>query len=137
MDRLKDLLFDLGYQAILLDEFPDPEDYSLDQKMMFLASLCRFVVCVDSRPAGHYSELDHCARFGLVTAVVVGWNGKSELTSAMLWDIESRNRHCKKFVVEGELGRNFLEGIIEWADVAYQEKARYYNERYAEWRGRG
>src|SRR5690606_22546542 len=109
---VKDLLFNMGYQAVLLDEFPDAADHSLDQKMMFLASLCKFVICLDSRPAGHYLELDHCVRFGLVTAIVVNMENGSDLTSAMLWDIESRSPYCKKFAVDGEVGLARLEEIV-------------------------
>lgn len=126
LERVQEHLFSRGYRGLLLDEFNDVADQSLDQKMMFLASLCRFVICLDAGPAGHYVELEHCARFGLVAALMVGSGGKP--SSAMLLNLESQNRYLKIFP-----GDTPFDPVLTWAEKRAIEKASDFNKLY-HWR---
>jgi hypothetical protein len=59
-DRLRaivDVLGDLGYQPILLDQVPEEPNYDLRQKFHAVASVSRFLVFEDSTPAGQIAEM--------------------------------------------------------------------------------
>ena len=133
LSELRQILFDRGYRGVLLDEFPDAPDQSLDQKLMFLASLCRFVICVDSSAAGHYLELELCARFNLVTAVITAAGYRGRLSSAMLYDLELRSPYLKAFDCASDNVPGAVGQIIEWAENTAEQKSIDYDRIY-DWR---
>lgn len=126
LNALQQLLFERGFRGILLDDFPDASEQSLFQKMMFLASLCKFVVCLDESPAGHYQELEVCSQFNLVTAVISG-RADGSLSTAMLYDLTLKNRYAKVFA--GEVA-GVLDDILTWAEETTKAKTRDYDSIY-------
>jgi hypothetical protein len=56
LKKIKDLLAPLGYMPILVDEIPDNLNYDLQQKVVAIGSVARFIVVDDSSKSGHLVE---------------------------------------------------------------------------------
>lgn len=59
LNSIKQILTDLGYVPILLDEVPDDLNYNLSQKATAVGAVARFIVIDDSSKAGHLVEFPH------------------------------------------------------------------------------
>lgn len=131
LEVLREMLFAMGYRGIMIDDFADISDQTLEEKLIFFASLCKFVFCLDVNPAGHYVELSTCARCGFITAIVLGVQGKS--TTAMIADMEIRNPFMKFFRSDPGGLAEIVEQVVGWADHAAGEKASKLDQLYG-WR---
>lgn len=132
LEAARELLFARGYRGIMIDDFKDMGEQTLEEKMIFFASLCSFVLCIDASPAGHYVELATCARAGFVTAIVFGRGSRS--TSAMIADLELRNRYMKFFKLESPvISQGNIDDVVGWAVDASREKAAQLDRIYG-WR---
>lgn len=132
LESARELLFARGYRGIMIDDFKDMGEQTLEEKLIFFASLCSFVLCIDVSPAGHYVELTTCARTGFVTAIVLGRGNHS--TTAMIADLELRNRFMKFFEAasSGDLAES-IDEIVTWASAASREKVTQLDRLYG-WR---
>lgn len=130
LSKIAGLLFDRGYRSLILDEFPDVSDHSLEQKLLFLSSISKFVLCMDPSAAGHYVELLICARFGLITAVLTN-GGKA--STAMLYDLKVRNQFAEFFAVHNDDIDGTIDRVLAWTAQASAEKQTLYNDLYP-WR---
>lgn len=135
LSKIGNALFENGYRGVMLDEFADISDNSLEQKLLFLSAISKFVLCLDTAPAGHYVELSICARFGVVTALLTN-NQDGMASSAMLYDLSVRNRFMRAFAFNPNNIDDAVRRTISWADEAGREKIQLYNEIYAKWRGK-
>jgi hypothetical protein len=63
-------LRDMGYEAILIEDVPDFEQYDLSQKLIAISALSRFIVVDDSEPSGHLSEVEICIKNRWVTILL-------------------------------------------------------------------
>jgi hypothetical protein len=68
--RIKEKLKSLGFEGLVLDEYPDIEEQPLAEKMVTYASICRFVIVDDFAPSGHINELGICHERKFVTGVL-------------------------------------------------------------------
>lgn len=66
----------LGYEALIVDEFPEFEHLDLSQKVTVFGCLARFVIVDDTTPSGHILEISICQQNRWVT-VVLRPNGKA------------------------------------------------------------
>lgn len=69
-----------GYEGILLKDYQDIEEQSIEEKMNLLGNLAKFVVCENSYPSGHIDELNICTRNRLVTIILQQKNIKGGAT---------------------------------------------------------
>lgn len=132
LSEISGILFSRGYRSLILDEFPDISDHSLEQKLLFLSSISKFALCMDSSASGHYVELSICARFGVITALLA--NGEKPST-AMLYDLKVRNRFAEVFdLCNDDIGVT-IDKVLVWAAQISTEKKSLYDDLYP-WRPR-
>lgn len=67
---IKRRLRTFGYEGILLKEYQDIEEQSIEEKMNMFGNLARFVICENSYPSGHIDELNICTRNRLITIIL-------------------------------------------------------------------
>jgi hypothetical protein len=60
----------MGYEGVLLIDVPDQEAQSLDQKVVMLGSLSRFLVIDDTEKSGHLKELSLCQENDWITIIL-------------------------------------------------------------------
>jgi len=70
LNNIKQILVDLGYVPILLDEVPDDLNYNLSQKATAVGAVARFIVIDDSSKAGHLVEFPHVQSNNWTTIVL-------------------------------------------------------------------
>lgn len=70
IERISSVLRNERYKPIKLRELPEIKYLSLEDKMIRIGGLCRFVVAEDSRPSGHIDEVRLCASCQYITATV-------------------------------------------------------------------
>jgi hypothetical protein len=70
LTAIKDALTTLGYDALTMDEIPDPLDLNLQQKVLLYSGLSKFVVVDDSSKSGHLVEMGKLADSQAVTIVL-------------------------------------------------------------------
>lgn len=131
LEAVRDILFAKGYRGVMIDDFADMSDQTLEEKLIFFASICKFVLCVDVSPAGHYIELAACARCGFITAIVLGIAGRS--TTAMVADMAIRNPFMRFFGPGGDDLSSVIEEVVVWASQMSTEKSDKLNKIYG-WR---
>jgi len=77
---IKDCLKKLGYEGILLKDYPDIEEQSNEEKMNLFGNIARFMICENTSPSGHINELNICSRNTLVTIMIQEQGCKSGAT---------------------------------------------------------
>ena len=60
LQAMADALRELGYDPLLVKDIPDHPLQSLEQKVVALGSLSRFIVVDDSEKSGHIAEIEIC-----------------------------------------------------------------------------
>jgi len=70
LTEIKAGLTDLNYDPLLVEDIEDLPGQTLQQKVVMLGSLARFVVLDDTEPSGHLTELRLCQENGWLTAVL-------------------------------------------------------------------
>jgi len=68
--EIQDVLQKGGYEAVLLQDFPDIEEQSFSGKMVLFACIARYVLCDDANPSGHILELKICWDLRFTAAVL-------------------------------------------------------------------
>jgi GAF domain-containing protein len=58
----------IGYKGLLVKEHPEIKECTNEDKVLFLLSISRFVICEDSFPSGHIDELKICSLNRIITA---------------------------------------------------------------------
>lgn len=117
MERLSLLSIELrrrGYNVILLKDVPNRTDQTLDQKVITIANMVRFVVVDDTVPSGHISELKLCEQVGGVV-VIMRLNGKA--SSAMTRSLTLSSNLMKAFEYSSDSVGSAIDGAVEWAEV--------------------
>lgn len=59
----------VGYEPVLVEEIPDFEHYDLNQKVVAIGAVSRFIVIDDSTPSGHLTEVELCRTNRWVTVI--------------------------------------------------------------------
>jgi hypothetical protein len=72
----------LGYEPILISDVPDQDAQTLEQKVVMVGSLSRFVILDDSERAGQLAELPLCKSNGWITVVLQEGGRSSSAMSA-------------------------------------------------------
>jgi hypothetical protein len=70
LEKIKNKLNDLGYQAFLVRGVPDSHHGSRERKFVNLASQSHFIVCENSFASGHIDELKICIGNEFVTCIL-------------------------------------------------------------------
>jgi hypothetical protein len=130
LNSIRQILADLGYIPILVDEVPDDLHYNLTQKATAIASVARFVVIDDSSKAGHLVEFSH-VQSNNWTTIVLRLDG-SEGT----FMTKGASSYSKVIVEEIYTFSNLdqiLGDSVEWAEKTISELGRASQEIYP-WR---
>lgn len=70
LQRIQDKLRDLNYEGILLKDYPDIQEQTIEEKLNLFGSVARFIICENSFYSGHIDELSICARNRFVTVIM-------------------------------------------------------------------
>jgi hypothetical protein len=117
MTRLRAIehrLAELGYEPILLCDVPDQDAQTLEQKVVMVGSLSRFVILDDSEKSGQLAELALCKTNGWVTVVLQPSGHPSSAMSAAASALSNVIRETPY-----ELGfiASALTSSVEWAEA--------------------
>ncbi len=130
LHSIKQILVDLGYVPILLDEVPDDLNYNLPQKATAVGSVARFIVIDDSSKAGHLVEFPH-VQSNNWTTIVLRLDG-SESTF-----MTKGASSYSKVILEKTYTLSSLDQIlresVEWAEQTIKELKRESQDIYP-WR---
>lgn len=70
LESISSKLSQLGYDPILVKDVPDCPSQDLNQKVVLLGSLSRFVVVDDSSKSGHLKEVGWCEQNNWITILL-------------------------------------------------------------------
>jgi hypothetical protein len=130
--RIKERLKSLGFEGLVLDEYPDIEEQPLAEKMVAYASICRFVIVDDFVPSGHINELGICHERKFVTGVLRSSGRPATMMQADLADEVSFIREFG-YPLDEQLESAVVEAA-KWADEAMKERSKTLNRKYSGWR---
>jgi hypothetical protein len=120
LDKMKAILTELGYDPILLSDVPDQPAQTLQQKVVMLGSVSRFVVMDDSEKSGALAELPLCQGNGWVTAIL-RLGGRP--SSAMSKDAGLLSSVIVELAYDEAGPRAVLESAVRWAERRRSELA--------------
>lgn len=136
--RIAAVVHNKGYSPVKLRELPEIKYLSLEDKMIRVGGLCRFVIAEDSRPSGHIDEVRLCAECQYITATV------REAGTSSTWmqahyplQYNFMNRFCyrntKKTGLRETLCSNVYDSLetateeaIVWAEKRIKDQERYF-----------
>lgn len=143
INRIADVLRKKRYEPVMLKKLPEIEYLSLEDKMIRVGALCRFVIAEDSRPSGHIDEVRLCADCQFITATV------REVGTASSWmqahyprQYNFINRFCYKdkgsITFKDNLCQCTYDSLevatdeaIQWAEKRIKEQAKYFKSMYS------
>jgi len=70
LQKIQDKLRSLNYEGILLKDYPDIQEQTIEEKLNLFGSVARFIICENSFYSGHIDELSICARNRFVTVIM-------------------------------------------------------------------
>ena len=128
INRISGILGSEGYQPVKLKELPEIKFLSLEDKMIRIGGLCRFVVAEDSRPSGHIDEVRLCANCQYITATV------REVGTASTWmqahyplQYGFMSRFCYGCNTDGR--DTLCDNVYETLELATRKAAEWAEER--------
>lgn len=138
MKCISDVVSSKDYVPVLLKEIPEIKHLNLEEKMIRVGALCRFIVAEDSRASGHIDEVRLCAECQYITATVRELGSPSSWMQAHYpFSFNFINRFCynttKKPLMKDSMCENISENIktatleaIEWAEERINQRKRYF-----------
>jgi hypothetical protein len=106
----------LGYSPVLLKDVEDYPEYDLEQKLVAIGSVARFVVIDDSEPSGHLAEFVRVRDNRWITALLrVEGVASSFVTAGASIDTN--------VIREFHFGEEAVREAAEWAEQAVEERA--------------
>lgn len=118
LDSIKRTLRELKFEPIILEDVPDHPQQSLQQKVLVLSQLSRFVVVEDSFPSGHLSEVQLCVQ-GSCPTVLLRAHGKAASYMTVGLGDSSRMILEKDYNPDSLLAD--LSEAVEWAENLIRE----------------
>jgi hypothetical protein len=132
-ERLREIaagLHALGYEPLLVQDIPDQADRSLDQKVVTLAAISRFVVIDDTDKSGHLMEVELCRKNNWVTILLrVHGIGSSWMTAG----IRALSNVIHEVGYDPVAPGGALAGAVSWAEQKLTELQRHWDATYP-WR---
>jgi len=127
--QIKECLRNRGYEGILLKDYPDIEEQSIEEKMSLFGHLAKFVICENSIPSGHIDELNICTRNRLVTVILQ----KESIIGGATW-----MQACypidfafvKKFFYNTNSFNTVIDKAVKMAESLVAKKKRALNKEY-------
>jgi hypothetical protein len=123
-----------GYLPVLADEIEDIPQQTIREKVLTLASVCRFVVVDDSSRSGHLTEMAMVEQVNTPTIVL---RLKGSFSSSMTLGIEGPTSNMKLYQYDEEILIETLKEGITWVEELIERKERYFNQEYRSWRTSG
>jgi hypothetical protein len=138
IERIATVVHNKGYFPVKLKELPEIKYLSLEDKMIRVGGLCRFIIAEDSKPSGHIDEVRLCAECQYITATV------REAGTASTWmqahyplQYNFMNRFCyrntQKTGLRDPLCGNVYDSLetateeaIMWAEKRIKDQTRYF-----------
>lgn len=130
LSEISGALLKLGYEPLLIKDFPDSPAQGLPQKVALAAGLARFVVIDDTSASGHLLEVQICKNVDAVTVLLRGdGSGASWMTAGA--------SHTSRVIFEQPYRIGSAEGAVEdaarWAEETLVELRRKFDNTYP-WR---
>lgn len=122
-------LRDHDYSSVIVKDLADIEQQSVEEKVLLLASLSRFIVCDDATASGHIDELRILTGARLPTVIL---NPAGSGGTWMQADYEHDYSFMRRFEYRSS-PRDALHGACRWAEQSIIDRRKYLNGRYP-WR---
>jgi hypothetical protein len=121
LKAIQDVLAELGYSPISLDQIPDDFNYDLQQKAITIGSVVRFVVIDDSSKSGHLVEFVHAQTNRWVT-IVLRLEGSE--SSFMTHGVSSFSKVIRECTYSFANLPEVLNESVQWAERTITEIQR-------------
>jgi hypothetical protein len=109
---------DLGYEPVLISDVPDQPAQTLEQKVVMVGSLSRFVLIDDAEKSGHLTELPLCKANGWITVVL---RPDGHASSAMSAAASVLSNVICELSYEPNAIESVLPEAIQWAEAKHSE----------------
>ena len=138
MERISQVLCSKGYVPIFLKKLPEIRHLSLEEKMIRIGALCRFILVEDSRASGHIDEVRLCVECQYITATIrEAGSASSWMQAHYPYTFNFINRFCynitKETVTQDSLCENMSDSLetatekaIEWAEKRIKDQKKYF-----------
>ena len=130
IERIREVLTDLGYYAFTLKDIREVPEYDLRQKLNAVAPVCRFVVVDDSSRAGQVAEIPILEMLR-VTAVVMRARGAN--TTFVTRPLNVTSNVIREVDYDQTDVGVVLADAARWADTRIQDQVEAYADAYP-WR---
>ncbi|MGD1046338.1 MAG: GAF domain-containing protein [Bacteroidota bacterium] len=132
LHQLSNILKEMGYEPLLVKDYPDIPEMSNEEKVRVFADAAKFVILENSYPAGQIAELKMCSSNRIITACL---REEGKGSSYMVTDYSKDYDFIKEFEYKQDdtLLRQAISNAINWAEDKIQERIAYYDSKYP-WR---
>lgn len=133
LQRIQDKLRSLNYEGILLKDYPDIQEQTIEEKLNLFGSIARFIICENSFYSGHIDELSICARNRFVT-VIIQETGRYTTYLQMCYPMDFS--FIKKIEYVPDLLEDSVAKAVHIAESLVIKRKRALNKEYkyrAEW----
>lgn len=120
--RIEGLLFNLGYDPVLIADYPT-ESESLEAKFLSFATISRFVIYEATIPSGGIDEFKTCKDNDFVTAVL---HEKDRMATSMQGHYAQGHTFIKYFGYEQNRLEEMLRDAAEWAESVISDRKGFY-----------
>lgn len=131
LNVISELLGNKGFEPVLLKQMDDIRGQSLEEKLLSVALLSRFVVVDDSEPSGHIAELVLLTRSRVLTAILrLGGHGGTFMQAD--YDVDF-GHFVRSFTYQINSLDGCIDEVVNWADQVALDRAAAYQRLYP-WR---
>lgn len=124
LERLRRIdagLVRLGYDPVLVSDYPNSDAASLEHKMLSFGVFARFVVYDSSIPSGGIDELKMCKDNGLIAAEI---HREGMRATRMQSHYERDTTFIREFVYRDETFDQVLQQVVEWGESIVAKRSQ-------------
>lgn len=138
MECISKVLDSKDYVPVFLKKLPEIRHLSLEEKMIRIGALCRFILVEDSRASGHIDEVRLCVECQYITATIrEAGSASSWMQAHYPYTFNFINRFCynrtKEIATQDSLCENISDSLetatekaIEWAEKRIRDQKKYF-----------
>jgi len=119
-----------GYNSILIKDIPDNLEQNINQKVVAVGSVSRFIIVEDSYASGHLTELSHCKNNDWVTIIL---REKGKQSSFMSSGLSITSKVIKEFEYTIANLEDVVKESVMWAEKTIEDNKRSFASVYP-WR---
>ena len=133
LSSIADALSALGYDPLLIRDIPDHPHHDLEQKVVAVGAISRFIIIDDSSKSGHLIEAQLCKQNNWVTAIV---RTHGEFSTWMTAAFSASSKVILDAEFDPKSPAPAIQSVSEWAEATLKELEHTFSSTYP-WRRGG